>query len=244
MSQVNTVYSFEVNQLRLNPLGGCRTTKIYCRPGCPAGRYMKPENRVKFTSREEAIALGYRACKICKPDDVPPEPETLFRSYYESPLGPYTIVSSNKGIVSVASPVTTSDRLERLERKNVSFREGGEYNATLLKELEAYFEGKLRSFNVPLDLRGTPFQLKVWEELYRIRYSETSTYGQIARTLKLPLAARAVGQAIHRNPIAIVVPCHRVIGADGSLTGYASGLERKRYLLNLEAKTVGKRPTY
>ena len=227
-----------------NPLGGCRSTKIYCRPGCPAGRHMKPENRVKFTSREEAIGLGYRACKICKPDDVPPEPETLFRSYYESPLGNYTIVSSNKGIVSVASPVTTPERLGRLERKNVSFREGGEFSAALVKDLDAYFKGKLTVFSIPLDLRGTPFQLNVWEELRRIPSGKTTTYSQIARNLNFPLAARAVGQAIHRNPVAIVVPCHRVIGADGSLTGYASGLERKRYLLNLEAKTVGKRPAY
>jgi methylated-DNA-[protein]-cysteine S-methyltransferase len=172
------------------------------------------------------------------------KPETLFISRYESPLGTYTIVSSSKGIVSVASPVTTPNRLKRLECISVTCQEGGEYNAALAGELDAYFNGKLESFGVPLDRRGTPFQLKVWEELCRIPYGKTRSYGQIARTIGYPLAARAVGHAVGNNPIAIVVPCHRVIGADGSLTGYASGLDRKRYLLNLEARTIGKKLTW
>ncbi len=221
------------------PLGGCRTTKIYCRPGCPAGRHMKPENRVRFRSREEAVAQGYRACKICKPDDALPEPETLYRSLYESPIGVYTVVTSNKGLVSLSSPVTTQNRLGRLERKPVSYENGGELNDMLAGELDSYFTGRLERFSVPLDLRGTPFQLKVWEALSRIPYGKTATYGDIARAIGRPAAVRAVGHAIGQNPAGIIVPCHRVIGADGSLTGYASGLERKRYLLSLEARTAG-----
>jgi len=230
MSEQNTIF----------PLGGCCTTKIYCRPGCPAGRHMKPENRVMFHSREEALAMGYRACKICKPDDILPETEILYRSVYETPLGTYTIVSSKKGVVSVASPVTTSNRLERLGKRRVEYRDEGEFNEALAVELDGYFKGKLTRFTVPLDPRGTPFQLKVWEALYRIPYGETRTYGQVAATTGNAAASRAVGHAIGSNPIAIIVPCHRVIGSDGGLTGYASGLERKRYLLNLEAKTSGK----
>ena len=224
----------------LYPLGGCRTTKIYCHPGCPAGRRMNPENRVMFRSRDEALALGYRACKICKPDDALPEPEILYRSLCESPLGTYTIVTSEKGLVSVASPVTTPNRLERLERSRIEYRDSGDFNEKLASELDLYFKGRLTGFTIPLDLRGTPFQLRVWNELCRIPYGETTTYGRIAAATGNAVAARAVGHAIGSNPVAIVVPCHRVIGADGSLTGYASGLERKVYLLKLEAKTSGK----
>ena len=230
MSQMDVLY----------PLRGCRTTRIYCRPCCPAGRHMKRENRVRFASRNEAIAQGYPACKICKPDGPVTEPEVFFRNLFDSPLGTYTIVSSKKGIVSVSSPVTTPDRLRRIENKNVTFLKDSDYNLALVKELKEYFKGKVTIFSVPFDLRGTPFQLKVWEELTRIPYGQTSTYGEIARKIKLPLAARAVGQAIHCNPVAIAVPCHRVIGADGSLTGYASGLERKRFLLDLEARASSK----
>jgi methylated-DNA-[protein]-cysteine S-methyltransferase len=173
-------------------------------------------------------------------DDVLPEPEILYRSLYDSPLGMYTIVTSNKGLVSVASPVTTPNRLERLERHRVDYRDGGEFYGAIANELDAYFKGKLTAFSIPLDLRGTQFQLRVWNELCRIPYGEISTYGWIAAATGNAVAARAVGHAIGSNPVAIIVPCHRVIGADGSLTGYASGLERKRYLLNLEAKISGK----
>jgi methylated-DNA-[protein]-cysteine S-methyltransferase len=99
--------------------------------------------------------------------------------------------------------------------------------------LEAYFEGRLRRFNLPLDLRGTPFQLAVWRELLRLPYGTTSTYGAIARALGRPRAARAVGQAVGANPVAVVVPCHRVLGA-GRLGGYAGGVGLKRRLLALE----------
>jgi methylated-DNA-[protein]-cysteine S-methyltransferase len=225
-------------------LGGCRTTKIYCRHNCPAGRHMKPENRILFRSREEAISLGYRACKTCKPDDVFPEPEIVFRTVYDSPLGAYTIITSTKGVVSVSSPVTTSNRLERLEKRHIDYHDGGEFNDALAKELDAYFKGKLTVFTLPLDLRGTPFQLRVWSELRSIPYGEMSTYGKIAAATGNPAASRAVGHAIGSNPIAIIVPCHRVIGSTGSLTGYASGLERKRFLLNLEAKTTRKPATW
>ncbi len=101
-------------------------------------------------------------------------------------------------------------------------------------QLEAYFQGDLRHFDLPLDLRGTPFQMRVWEEVARIPYGETRTYGYIAEQMGHPWAARAVGQALRHNPIVIVIPCHRVIAADGRLGGYAAGLWRKRALLMLE----------
>lgn len=102
-------------------------------------------------------------------------------------------------------------------------------------QLRAYFAGELRDFDLELAPQGTPFQLRVWEALRRVPYGTTASYGEIARAVDMPNAARAVGGANNRNPIAIVVPCHRVIGAGGSLTGYGGGLDRKRLLLDLEA---------
>jgi methylated-DNA-[protein]-cysteine S-methyltransferase len=103
------------------------------------------------------------------------------------------------------------------------------------RQLSEYFAGERTAFDLPLRPQGAPFQLRVWEALTRIPYGETASYGEIAAGLGHPAASRAVGAANGRNPIAIVVPCHRVIGADGSLTGYAGGLECKRALLDLEA---------
>ena len=102
------------------------------------------------------------------------------------------------------------------------------------RQLRAYFAGQLRRFNLPLDLRGTEFQLRVWRELERIPYGETRSYSQIATTIGSPRVVRAVGAANGANPIPIVVPCHRVIGAGGKLVGYGGGLPLKKRLLELE----------
>jgi methylated-DNA-[protein]-cysteine S-methyltransferase len=109
------------------------------------------------------------------------------------------------------------------------------------RQLEAYFAGDLRDFDVPLEPTGTPFQLRVWHALLELDYGTTTSYGALAAELGKPTASRAVGAANGSNPIAIIIPCHRVIGAAGSLTGYGGGLERKRWLLDLEA---GKRPLF
>ena len=103
-----------------------------------------------------------------------------------------------------------------------------------IKELEEYFAGNRKVFTVPLDLRGTEFQKKVWEALREIPYGETRSYKEIAEKIGNPKASRAVGMANHRNPIGIVVPCHRVVGANGKLTGYAGGIPMKQALLELE----------
>lgn len=213
------------------PIHGCRTTKIYCLPSCPAGKRTKPENRLHFQSREEARSHGYRACKVCKPDM---EPETFFRSSYQSPLGKYLLLSSQRGLVRVAPEGSKKATPGDWERAGHQVQEGGEHNEVLARELDAYFAGKVRQFSIPLDLRGTPFQRRVWQELCNISYGETRSYQEVASALGQPTATRAVGQAIGRNPVSIVVPCHRIIGANGSLTGYGGGLERKRALLGLE----------
>ena len=102
-------------------------------------------------------------------------------------------------------------------------------------QLRAYFAGELRDFDLPLAPRGTAFQQSVWDALLEIPYGATTTYSELAATIGRPSACRAVGAANGRNPLAVIVPCHRVIGAAGALTGYGGGLERKRMLLALEA---------
>lgn len=102
------------------------------------------------------------------------------------------------------------------------------------EELLAYFGGKRQSFDLPLNPQGTPFQQKVWSALGDIPYGQTITYGELARRVGCPKGSRAVGQANHRNPLPIFLPCHRVVGANGALTGYGGGLELKEWLLRLE----------
>ncbi|MFI9050826.1 methylated-DNA--[protein]-cysteine S-methyltransferase [Streptomyces sp. NPDC053427] len=106
--------------------------------------------------------------------------------------------------------------------------------AATIAQLRAYFRGELTTFDLPLALRGTPFQRRVWAALCTIPYGETVSYGRLAEQLGVPTAARAVGLANGRNPVGIIVPCHRVVGANGSLTGYGGGLDRKRRLLDFE----------
>jgi methylated-DNA-[protein]-cysteine S-methyltransferase len=105
-----------------------------------------------------------------------------------------------------------------------------------VRQLKAYFSGARRTFDLPLETGGTPFQKRIWAALRAIPFGETRTYGQIARAIGSPGAARAVGMACNRNPVLILIPCHRVVGANGALTGFAGGLDKKEYLLKLEAQ--------
>lgn len=122
----------------------------------------------------------------------------------------------------------------RKEQESAEDKENNPVVQQTIKELEEYFAGNRKVFTVPLDLRGTEFQKKVWEALREIPYGETRSYKEIAEKIGNPKASRAVGMANHRNPIGIVVPCHRVVGANGKLTGYAGGIPMKQALLELE----------
>jgi methylated-DNA-[protein]-cysteine S-methyltransferase len=112
--------------------------------------------------------------------------------------------------------------------------------AETARQLREYFAGTRDAFDVPLDLQGTDFQRAVWQALLRIAPGTTSSYGAIARELGVPSASRAVGAAVGRNPVSIIVPCHRVVGSSGALTGYAGGLDRKTSLLRIESERVGR----
>ncbi len=145
-------------------------------------------------------------------------------AYWESPLGMIKICENNNAIT-------------HLHFSNISSSAHNSQSPLLkltIKQLEEYFNGKRKIFDIPINPLGTSFQLRVWQELQKIHYGETKNYQEIAINIGNPQACRAVGTANNKNPIAIIIPCHRVIGKNGSLTGYASGLETKEKLLNLE----------
>ena len=151
---------------------------------------------------------------------------TVRYSIMDSPLGSLTLASSDRGLVSVQFGLTMpSDGII-----------DDTANLVAIQQLREYFDGRRTQFSLPLDLSGTPFQLAVWGELRKIPYGSTRSYIDIARSLDKPGAARAVGMANHENPIAVVIPCHRVVGSDGSLTGYAGGLHLKKQLLGIETQ--------
>ncbi|MEU2557021.1 methylated-DNA--[protein]-cysteine S-methyltransferase [Streptomyces sp. NPDC003280] len=151
----------------------------------------------------------------------------------DSPYGPLTLVAED----GVLCGLYMAGQRHRPPQE--AFGEPDETPfAEAAEQLSAYFEGELREFTLELRLSGTPFQRGVWAELTRIPYGETRSYGELATVLGNPKASRAVGLANGRNPVGIIVPCHRVIGAAGGLTGYGGGLDRKRRLLDFERGTA------
>jgi methylated-DNA-[protein]-cysteine S-methyltransferase len=159
----------------------------------------------------------------------------------ESPVGPLLVAATERGLCRIAfdpEPERELDRLARLHGLRV-LRSAKPIDPAR-RELDEYFEGRRRTFDLDVDLRPVPdFQRLVLERLLHVPYGRTETYGGLAAQLGRPRAARAVGGALNRNPIPIVVPCHRVVGATGKLIGYAGGLERKRLLLELEGAGAG-----
>lgn len=162
--------------------------------------------------------------------------ETLYYAPIDSPIGPLNLGVSEKGLVALEFD---RKNFPPTKNKQVDWQKSVEKTAPYARELSEYFAGKRRAFTFPLDLRGTPFQKQCWNALLAIPYGETRTYADIARAIKNPQAFRAVGLANNRNPIAIVVPCHRVIASDGTLCGYGGGLDVKRKLLELEGALTG-----
>jgi O-6-methylguanine DNA methyltransferase len=165
----------------------------------------------------------------------------------ESAIGPLFLAASAQGLVALEfdarlpgqQSIRPNPRDLRGENKGFKFGDSPRLLQPYVSELEEYFVGKRREFAFPLDLRGTDFQQACWRALLAIPYGETRTYADIARAVGKPNAFRAVGMANNRNPIAIVVPCHRVIASDGTLCGYGGGLDVKRKLLELEGALSG-----
>ena len=148
----------------------------------------------------------------------------------DSPLGPLTLAGEDE----VLMHLRMDDQTHPPTGRDTWLRDDTVFDK-VVEQLEAYFAGELTEFDVPLQLEGTPFQRRVWEALREIPYGETRSYGEIATGLGYPMvASRAVGSANGQNPVAVIVPCHRVIGASGKLVGYGGGLDRKQLLLDLE----------
>lgn len=173
--------------------------------------------------------------------------EILHSTMFESPIGPLFLASSEIGLVALEfdarlpgqQTIRPNPRDLRAEARGVGFQESKVKMSPYVRQLEEYFEGTRREFTFPLDMRGTEFQLACWRALVAIPYGATRTYADIARAVGRPQGFRAVGMANNRNPIAIVVPCHRVIASDGTLCGYGGGLDIKRKLLQLEGALSG-----
>ena len=156
--------------------------------------------------------------------------ETLI-STLESPIGPLTLTARDGVLTNLSM-----HQQRHLSPPPVDAVNDDAWFKDVAAQLDAYFAGELSTFDLEINLLGTPFQLGVWRELSEIPYGETISYGELAHRVDNPNASRAVGLANGRNPIAIIVPCHRVIGANGSLTGYGGGLERKTWLLEHELR--------
>jgi methylated-DNA-[protein]-cysteine S-methyltransferase len=152
--------------------------------------------------------------------------------FEDTPVGPLTLVADDRALTGLY--MTDQRHRPPLETFGPRTDPGEPLYARAIAQLQAYFRGELTTFDLPLAPRGTPFQRRVWAALCDIPYGATRSYGQLAALLGAPSAARAVGLANGRNPVGIVIPCHRVIGANGSLTGYGGGLDRKRRLLAFE----------
>ena len=151
-----------------------------------------------------------------------------YKTYYKSPLGPIEIVGSKDSIIALDF---VEDMLPGDDELTFCVKE-------CLKQVGEYFKGERREFFLNLQPAGTEFQKSVWRQLEKIPYGKTTSYGAIADILAKPNASRAVGSANGKNPIAIIIPCHRVIGSDGSLTGYGGGVWRKRWLIGFERGEV------
>lgn len=149
-------------------------------------------------------------------------------THLDSPVGQLTLVMNNNQLTAILF-------------ENASLPQGHHHPAPFqatIEQLQAYFAGELREFELPLAPQGTAFQLQVWEALRQIPYGETVSYGEVAQMIGKPKASRAVGAANGKNPLPIVIPCHRVIGGDGTLTGYGGGLHIKKTLLELEQQAL------
>jgi O-6-methylguanine DNA methyltransferase len=209
-----------------------RTTGIYCRPSC---RVRKPmaKNVDFLPDAAAARAAGYRACVRCHPDAGAP---VALRAI-ETPVGSMVAGASPTAVVLLdfAERKMFDAQLAAVRRRIGPTAIGDNPLLDRLEEqLEAYFAGSRAAFDLPLDAPGSPFQERVWGELSRIPYGETISYRELAERVGASNAFRAIGRANGSNRVAIVIPCHRVVAANGGLGGYGGGLPAKEWLLSLE----------
>ncbi len=152
-----------------------------------------------------------------------------YYSHLDTPLGTMIVTGDGRFVTGLYMP-----QHKRRSCRDAAWQQSNAPFAAVSAQLADYFAGKRQTFDIPIKLAGTPFQLSVWQELVKIPFATTISYAELAKRLGRPTASRAVGHANARNPVSILVPCHRVIGANGQLTGYAGGVATKRWLLDLE----------
>ncbi len=165
------------------------------------------------------------------------ENQKIYCTSFESIIGQIFIASTEKGVCKISIPKESKKEFFKwLENSfsSDSIVENKSKNRETIEQLTRYFSGKLAKFTCNIDIIGTPFQIKVWKELSKISYGTTVSYKYIGKKIGLKNGFQAVGQAVGANPLAILIPCHRVTGSDGSLTGYAAGIKTKEFLLRLE----------
>ncbi|WP_353092776.1 methylated-DNA--[protein]-cysteine S-methyltransferase [Tissierella praeacuta] len=155
---------------------------------------------------------------------------------FESPIGRLTIYFTEKGIISLS--FKEEDKLKYMERYYDTPIKVDQKDYNYHEEITKYLKGELKEFTMPISFKGTPFQERVWNELLNIPYGKTKTYKELAEKIGCPRGSRAVGGALNKNPIAIIVPCHRVVGSNGNLVGFAGGVEVKDKLLKLEINNI------
>jgi len=211
-----------------------KTTGVYCRPSCAARRPLARNVRFHATA-DEAERAGFRACLRCHPRRAA---QTIRFAIGDSSLGRVLVAQGHAGLRAVLfgddANELVRDLQSRLPDAALAVDAGGVQ--AVLEAIVDCIEAPHLPFDHPLDLQGTPFQVKVWQALRRIPAGSTVSYGELARRLGVPDSARAIAAACAANPLAVAVPCHRVIAADGGLSGYRWGVARKRALLQREAR--------
>lgn len=216
---------------------GVKTTGVVCKPSCKA-KVPKMENIEIFDTLEQALEKGYRPCKICM------KMKSIINVWrYEAPCGELMLGAYEGKLCLCDWQVEkhrrhVDNRLKR-ELKAELVEEESEVIDQAVRELDEYFAGERRTFDLPLLFVGTEFQKAVWRELLNIPYGQTISYAELSRRVGRPQSVRAVANANGANSMSIIAPCHRVIGSDHSLTGYGGGIEAKRYLLELESGQKG-----
>jgi AraC family transcriptional regulator, regulatory protein of adaptative response / methylated-DNA-[protein]-cysteine methyltransferase len=224
-------------------VAGVRTTGIFCRPSC---RVRKPlaHNVVYLADVATARAAGYRACLRCHPEAG----TRVHVRRIDTAVGPMLLGATEHAVVlaDFAERAMIPVQLAAIRRRIGPLADGDAGRAEVLDALEAqlreYLAGDRTEFDLPLDAPGSAFQERVWRELARIPYGATISYRELADRVGAPAASRAVGRANGSNRVALIIPCHRVVAANGGLGGYGGGLAAKRLLLDLEAR-VGRQPS-
>jgi AraC family transcriptional regulator, regulatory protein of adaptative response / methylated-DNA-[protein]-cysteine methyltransferase len=216
-----------------------KTTGVYCRPSC-ASRRARRENVVFHATQADARRAGFRPCKRCRPEQLTRglRDDDIHYGVGESSLGTVLVAQSRDGICAILMGDDPDAVVRELRARFASGNlcSGGRGFDKVVAQVVEVIEGRASDVELPLDLRGTAFQRSVWQALRQIPAGRTASYSDIAARIGAPRAARAVAQACAANPLAVAIPCHRVVRRGGGLAGYRWGAERKRALLAREAE--------